>query len=72
MSGGMRQRIVSAIALSGGPELIISDEPTTILDVTIQFQFLELLRDLQRAHGMAMLFITHDLGIVARSATGWR
>lgn len=67
MSGGMRQRIVSAIALAQAPELLICDEPTTSLDVTIQFQFLELLADLQKAHHMAMLFITHDFGVVAKT-----
>src|ERR671935_3003454 len=66
MSGGMRQRVVGAIALSGGPELIIADEPTTNLDVTIQAQYLDMLKDLQRRTGVALLFITHNLGIVAR------
>jgi oligopeptide/dipeptide ABC transporter ATP-binding protein len=66
MSGGMRQRIVGAIAISCGPRLLIADEPTTSLDVTIQAQYLSLLRDLQRAHGLALIFITHNLGIVAR------
>ncbi|MDF0595940.1 ABC transporter ATP-binding protein [Psychromarinibacter halotolerans] len=66
MSGGMRQRVVSAIGLAQEPRLIICDEPTTALDATIQFQFLELLRALQAAHHMAMLFITHDFGVVAR------
>ena len=66
MSGGMRQRIVGAIALSGGPRLIIADEPTTNLDVTIQAQYLRLLKDLQRQTGVALIFITHDLGIVAK------
>src|SRR5437867_8124676 len=66
MSGGMRQRVVGAIALSGGPELIIADEPTTNLDVTIQAQYLNMLKDLQRRTGVAMLFITHNLGIVAK------
>jgi len=65
MSGGMRQRIVGAIALSCGPKLIMADEPTTNLDVTIQLQYLNLLRDLQRKTGVTLLFITHDLGIVA-------
>lgn len=67
MSGGMRQRIVSAIALAQTPELLICDEPTTSLDVTIQYQFLELLAELQKAHHMAMLFITHDFGVVAKT-----
>ena len=66
MSGGMRQRVVGAIALSAGPELIIADEPTTNLDVTIQAQYLNMLKDLQRRTGVAMLFVTHNLGIVAK------
>ena len=66
MSGGMRQRIVGAIALAGGPKLIIADEPTTNLDVTIQAQYLDLLKDLQRDTGVAIIFVTHNLGIVAR------
>lgn len=66
MSGGMRQRVVSAIGLAQEPKLIICDEPTTALDATIQYQFLELLRALQKAHGMAMLFVTHDFGVVAK------
>lgn len=66
MSGGMRQRVVGAIALACEPRLIIADEPTTSLDVTIQAQYLRLLRDLQREHGLALVFITHNLGIVAR------
>jgi oligopeptide/dipeptide ABC transporter ATP-binding protein len=66
MSGGMRQRIVGAIALSGGPKLIIADEPTTNLDVTIQAQYLDLLKDLQQQTGVAIIFVTHNLGIVAR------
>jgi oligopeptide/dipeptide ABC transporter ATP-binding protein len=66
MSGGMRQRVVGAIALSAGPELIIADEPTTNLDVTIQAQYLSMLKDLQRRTGVALLFVTHNLGIVAR------
>jgi ABC-type dipeptide/oligopeptide/nickel transport system ATPase component len=66
MSGGMRQRIVGAIALAGGPRLIIADEPTTNLDVTIQAQYLNLLKDLQRQTGVALIFVTHDLGIVAK------
>jgi oligopeptide/dipeptide ABC transporter ATP-binding protein len=66
MSGGMRQRIVGAIALAGGPRLIIADEPTTNLDVTIQAQYLDLLRDLQQQTGVAVIFVTHNLGIVAR------
>ncbi len=66
MSGGMRQRIVGAIAISCEPSLLIADEPTTSLDVTIQAQYLNLLRELQRAHHLAMIFITHNLGIVAK------
>jgi len=66
MSGGMRQRIVGAIAISCGPALLIADEPTTSLDVTIQAQYLNLLRELQRAHHLALVFITHNLGIVAK------
>ena len=66
MSGGMRQRIVGAIALAGGPSLVIADEPTTNLDVTIQAQYLDLLKDIQRETGVALIFVTHNLGIVAR------
>ncbi|MGH7308343.1 MAG: ABC transporter ATP-binding protein [Candidatus Rokuibacteriota bacterium] len=66
LSGGMRQRIVGAIALAGGPQVIIADEPTTNLDVTIQLQYLNLLKDLQRASGVALIFVTHNLGIVAK------
>ena len=66
MSGGMRQRIVGAIGISCGPRLLIADEPTTSLDLTIQAQYLDLLRDLQRRHGLALIFITHNLGIVAK------
>jgi len=66
MSGGMRQRIVGAIAQAGGPQIIIADEPTTNLDVTIQLQYLNLLKDLQRASDVALIFVTHNLGIVAK------
>ncbi len=66
MSGGMRQRIVGATALAGVPKLIIADEPTTNLDVTIQLQYLNLLRELQRQTGVALIFVTHDLGIIAK------
>ena len=66
MSGGMRQRIVGAVAQAGGPKIIIADEPTTNLDVTIQLQYLNLLKDLQRTSGVALIFVTHNLGIVAK------
>ncbi len=66
MSGGMRQRIVGAVAQAGGPRIIIADEPTTNLDVTIQLQYLNLLKDLQRASSVALIFVTHNLGIVAK------
>jgi peptide/nickel transport system ATP-binding protein len=68
LSGGMRQRAMIAMALACGPKLLIADEPTTALDVTIQAQILDLLQELQRALGMGIILITHDLGVVAETA----
>jgi oligopeptide/dipeptide ABC transporter ATP-binding protein len=66
MSGGMRQRVVGAMAIAAPPRLLIADEPTTSLDLTIQSQFLNLLKELQQRHRLAMIFVTHNLGIVAK------
>jgi len=68
LSGGLRQRAMIAMALAGGPKLLIADEPTTALDVTTQAQILDLLRRLQRETGMAIMLITHDLGVIAEMA----
>ena len=68
MSGGMRQRAMIAMALACNPSLLIADEPTTALDVTIQAQILDLMSELQDRLGMAIIFITHDLGVVAQMA----
>ncbi len=68
LSGGMLQRVMIAISLACKPALLIADEPSTALDVTIQNQVLELMREIQREEGMAIVLITHDLGVVARMA----
>lgn len=67
-SGGMRQRIVIAIAIACKPNILICDEPTTALDVTIQAQILQLLKNLQQKYGLSIIYITHDLGVVAKVA----
>src|SRR4029079_7600143 len=67
LSGGQRQRAMIAMALAGGPDLLLADEPTTALDVTLQAQILELLEEIRRDLGIAVLLITHDLGVVAET-----